>query len=186
MADDTRSMLRGIPSLQGSAPDVEVGALPADPIALFLRWLDDAVRAEVAEPHVMTLSTVDGDDVPDARVLVLKDVDERGWAFAGLASSAKGRQLAGSPAAALSFWWQPHARAIRLRGRVVAAPREESLADLRARPAAGQAGVDPDDWTLWRLQPTHVEFWQGAKDRKHLRLHYTLGAAGWELTPPVP
>lgn len=78
MSEETRSLLRSLPSLAGSAPALDFDALPGDPVALFLQWLEGARCAGVAEPHAMTLATVDQDGVPDARVLVLKDVDERG------------------------------------------------------------------------------------------------------------
>lgn len=110
---------------------------------------------------------------------MLKDVDERGWAFAGTASSRKGRQLASTPAAALTFWWQPMVRSVRLRGPVVPASEEESLADLRARSTAAQQGVDPADWRFWRVRPTRAEFWQGSTDRRHIRLVYVRDSAGW-------
>lgn len=102
----------------------------------------------------MTLSTVDEGGAPDARVLVLKDVDERGWAFASTTSSVKGDQLRACPQAALTFWWQPLVRSVRVRGEV----NEVSggLADLRARSAEAQKGVDPDDWTVWRVLPARV------------------------------
>lgn len=179
MADEIRARLRTIPSLTGTPPALDETLLPQDPAELFLTWLNAAVATGVPEPHVVTLSTVDAEGVPDARPLMLKDVDERGWAVAGLASSHKGRQLAGQPAAALSVYWQPVARVVRMRGPVVEASREECLADLRARPAAGQAGVDPADWTLWWLRPTRVEFWQGSRERDHLRIVYRLDGGAW-------
>lgn len=75
----------------------------------------------------MTLSTVDPHGVPDARVVVLKDVDADGWAFASTKTSAKGSQLEASSHAALTFCWQPVMRSVRVRGPVEEAPREESL-----------------------------------------------------------
>lgn len=173
MADDVRTRLRAIPSLTGTAPGPRHGNLPDEPVSMFLEWLDEALVAKVPEPHAMTLATVDSQGFPDARVLILKDVDERGWAFAGLASSRKGQQLDDRAAAALTFWWQPVARSVRVRGEVVKASRQESVADLRARSLIAQQGVDPDDWTLWWVNPSRVEFWQGSQDRDHHRLVYT-------------
>ena len=143
MTEETRRLLRALPTLSGDAPVFDTSALPNNPVGLFLEWLDVARRAQVCEPHAMTLSTVDENGLPDSRVLVLKDVDERGWAFASTASSAKGEQLASNPQAALTFWWQPLVRSVRVRGRVIPASREECLADLRARSLAAQSGVDP-------------------------------------------
>lgn len=170
MTEKTRYLLRSLPSLVGSAPGLEVPDGPVEPVSFFEGWLDEARRAGVPEPQAMTVSTVDPTGLPDARVLVLKDVDERGWAFASTASSAKGAQLRTNPQAALTFWWQPVVRSVRVRGAVVEASREESLADLAARSPAARAGVDPQDWTLWRLEPTRVEFWQGSPDRRHVRI----------------
>lgn len=177
----TKSMLRALPSLTGSAPPLGLTGLPEDPVELFLEWLAAAQHREVAEPHAMTLSTVDASGMPDARVLVLKDVDASGWAFASTRTSAKGGQLSACPSAALTFWWQPLVRSVRVRGAVIEASREESLADLRARSASAQNGVDPDDWTLWRVLPSRVEFWQGSPDRQHTRVVYVRDHDGWRI-----
>lgn len=146
-----------------------------------MKWLDQALEIGVPEPHAMTVSTVDADGVPDARVQVLKDVDEQGWAFASEASSRKGQQLSDRPAAALSFWWQQIARAVRVRGDVAEASPQESLADLRARSAAAQQSVDSGEWTLWRVVPARVEFWQGSEDREHKRIIYTREGGTWQI-----
>jgi len=171
--------LRERPSLTGSAPALHPDAVPDDPLALFLNWITAAAEAGVAEPHAATLATADADGVPDARTLILKDVDERGWAFAGTRSSAKGRQLAANPAAALNFWWQPVLRAVRVRGPVAEAPAGESAADLAARSAAARAGVADGDWVLWRIVPSWIEFWQGSTDRRHTRIVYTREGDRW-------
>ncbi|OUD87625.1 Pyridoxine/pyridoxamine 5'-phosphate oxidase [Clavibacter michiganensis subsp. michiganensis] len=151
--DDLARWLRALPSLTGSAPPLDLDALPDDPDDLFRTWITEAVDAGVPEPHAATLATVDADGLPDARTLILKDVGPRGWAFAGTRSSAKGAQLAASPAAALAFWWQPIVRAVRVRGSVEEATAEESAADLAARSAAARADVDPGGWVLWRIRP---------------------------------
>lgn len=171
--------LRALPVLTGSAPALHPESVPDDPLALFLNWITTAAENGIPEPHAATLATVDAEGVPDARTLILKDVDERGWAFAAPRSSAKGRQLATVPAAALNFWWQPIARAVRVRGPVREASAAESAADLAARSPAARAGVAEGDWALWRIVPTRIEFWQGRRDRRHVRIVYTRAAAGW-------
>ncbi|BDZ46523.1 pyridoxine/pyridoxamine 5'-phosphate oxidase [Naasia aerilata] len=185
MTSDTAAWFRSIPSLTGAAPSPDLGRLPTDPVELFLAWLRVALEHGVPEPLATTLATVDAEGVPDSRTLILKDVDSRGWAFAGPASSGKGAQLASAPAASLNSWWQPLARAVRVRGPVVEASREESDADLAARHPAARAEVAAGDWTLWRVEAIRVEFWQGAADRRHLRIVYTRSESagrGWELT----
>lgn len=185
MADSVRSILRAIPSLTGSAPPLDTSSLPNDPKNLFLQWIEEALSAGVPEPHAMTLSTVDSEGTPDARTLILKDLNESGWAFASTASSRKGSQIAAQPAAALSFWWQPVARAVRVGGGVREASREESIADLRSRSPQAQSEVEENDWTLFYVQPIRVEFWQGSPDRRHTRIVYTANNSTWtrELLP---
>ena len=172
--------LRQIPSLTGRAPRLDLDDLPADPTDLFAAWLDQALERGVPEPVAATLATVDADGVPDARTLIVKAVDEQGWAFAGTASSRKGQQLAACSSAALNLWWQPIMRAVRARGSVVEASPDEAAADLAARSEDARAGVDPSDWRLWRLVPSRVEFWQGSPDRRHVRIVYTHDGA-WRL-----
>jgi pyridoxamine 5'-phosphate oxidase len=135
-----RDELRAVPNLLGSAPPPEFDAAPPRPQDLFVDWLRQALGAGVPEPLDATLSTVDEDGMPDARVLALKDLTEDGrFAFAGGAGSAKGRQLAARPAAALTFWWQPLARSVRVRGPVTRASAAEAAVDDRARGPVGRA-----------------------------------------------
>lgn len=173
------SWLRAQPTLVGTPPEFDLETLPDDPVTLFAEWIVDAAERGVAEPHAATLATVDADCVPDARTVIVKDVTARGWAFAGPRSSQKGSQLAVSPAAALNFWWQPIRRAVRLRGVVREATAAESEADLAARSGAARAGMRAGEWVRWWLEPTSVEFWQGAADRRHIRIVYSRNGDGW-------
>lgn len=177
---DVAAWLRAQPALSGRSPSLDVDALPDDPVVLFLDWLATAIDGGVDEPHAMTLATVDPDGLPDARTLILKDVDERGWAFASQRSSRKALQLAAQPMAALNFWWQPQMRAVRVRGAVVEASAAESAADLAARSAASRAGIADGEWTLWRVVPRRVEFWHGAVDRDHTRIVFGAADVGWQ------
>ena len=96
-----------------------------------MAWLRVAVAADVPEPRAVTLSTVDATGVPDGRVLILKDVSSEGWAFASTASSRKGLLLEAHPVAALSLWWQPLMRAVRVAGAAVACPAHSRRALAR-------------------------------------------------------
>ena len=181
MATLSAEDLRTIPSLTGTAPRLELDDLPRDPTDLFAEWLRVALEHGVPEPVAATLATVDDDGVPDARTLILKAVDARGWAFAGSATSRKGQQLTARPSAALTLWWQPLVRAVRVRGRVVEASPEDSAADFAARSESARTGAPAQDWRLWRLVPSRVEFWQGSPDRRHLRIVYTYDGS-WHVS----
>ena len=66
----------------------------------------------------MALATVDDEGLPDVRMVLLKDVDERGFVFYTNSRSAKGLQLAAHPKAALLFHWKSLRRQVRVRGTV--------------------------------------------------------------------
>lgn len=176
-----REQLRRLPSLTGAAPVLEFESLPADPVTLFERWLGEAVRQGVPEPHAVSFATVGAEGIPDVRTLILKDVDARGWAVAGTASSAKGQQLQAVPAAAIDVYWQPIMRAVRARGLVEVASSEECEADLAARSEEARQAVTPGDWRLWRIRPARVEFFQASRDRQHIRVVYTMVGPEWRV-----
>jgi pyridoxamine 5'-phosphate oxidase len=140
--------LRALKSLAGPFPPFDPEAAPDDPRALFTAWLQDAIAAGLKEPHAMVLSTVDADGAPDARVLILKNLDDRGWHLATTETGPKGRQIAANPGAALTFYWPALGRQVRIRGAVTRAGEDERTADFRARPngakAAAMAGRQSD------------------------------------------
>ncbi len=106
----------------------------SDPIQLFKRWFDAALRAELNEPNAMTLATATRDGKPSARMVLLKGFDERGFVFYTNYESRKGRELAQNPNAALVLYWQPLARQIRITGRVTKVTPEESDSYFHSRP----------------------------------------------------
>ena len=138
---EIRSLLRAIPVLTGSAPDFDPSRAPGDPTSLFVEWLQIALEAGVPEPHAMSLSTVDEHGRPDARMLILKDIDSAGWHFAVNGSSRKGADLAANPVAALTFYWPPLVRQVRVRGAVVADPPDVTAADYLSRAPGARAQV---------------------------------------------
>src|SRR4051794_5375783 len=75
----------------------------ADPTGLFAEWLQAATRSEPNDPNAMTLATVDAEGMPDARMVLLKGVEPEGFVFYTNLQSAKGRELAAQPKAALLF-----------------------------------------------------------------------------------
>jgi pyridoxamine 5'-phosphate oxidase len=125
-----RDLLRTLRVFDRPLPGFDADTVPGEPASLFASWLGEAVDAKVIEPHVMTLSTVDPQGRPDARVVILRDVSDEGWQFTASATGAKGAQLAANPQAALSFYWREQGRQVRVRGRVAAAAQSTSAADF--------------------------------------------------------
>ncbi|MFF9509849.1 pyridoxal 5'-phosphate synthase [Streptomyces sp. NPDC014724] len=122
-------------------PSFDPDTAPCAPLPLFHAWFAEAVAAGQTEPHTMSLATVDADGRPDVRTLMLHGADERGWHFATHRTSAKGRQLAAHPHAALAFYWPAQGRQVRVRGPVTETSRAESLADLHARSTGALAAA---------------------------------------------
>lgn len=134
-----RQTLRGIEVFTGELPEFDPSTAPDTPTELFTEWLLGALSAGVPEPHAMTLATADASGDPTARVLILKDVSPEGWQFASDAHSRKGHDLAARPYAALTFYWAPLARQVRVRGPVVRESPELCAADFLARAAGARA-----------------------------------------------
>ena len=116
-----------------------------EPIGLFVDWLADARAHEVNDANAMTLSTVDGEGWPDARIVLLKDVDARGFTFYSNRESAKGRQLDAGSAAALTFHWKSLRRQVRVRGRVEPVSAEEADAYFASRARESRIGAWASD-----------------------------------------
>ena len=136
-----RTRLRALPVFIGASPVLEPAAAPEGPTELFLGWLDDAIAAGLPAPHAMTLSTADHTGRVSARTLILRDVDGAGWHFATAATSPKGRDLAGNPNAALTFFWPGLGRQVRLTGSVSDLGTECGAQDFRERGEGSRAAT---------------------------------------------
>ncbi|HNV77507.1 MAG TPA: pyridoxamine 5'-phosphate oxidase [Gemmatimonadaceae bacterium] len=112
-----------------------------DPIVQFMRWFDEARRAEILEPNAMTLATVDADGRPSARVVLLKEVTPLGFVFFTDYRSRKGRDMEANPRAGLCFFWKEIERQIRIGGTVERLAVEESAAYFGSRPLGSRIGA---------------------------------------------
>lgn len=208
---DTYKLLKSLKSLEGPFPIFEYKDVPANPNELFQDWFQVAIENGVHEPHSMTLSTIDNDGYPDARVLILKDLDADGWYFASSSNSVKGQQLKRNPNVSLTFYWSLIGRQVRIRGTSMKVGEEQSVKDFLERGEVAkaiallgkQSQVLPDrktldeslikkleytknnpdkadpDWSLYKVKAREVEFWQGDRERKHIRLLYRLENNKW-------
>lgn len=135
----------------------EADALP-DPFAQFGRWFGDALAAELPLANAMTLATAAESGAPDARIVLLKGVEDGAFVFYTNYGSRKGRQLAAHPGACLVFFWAPLERQVRIEGRVEKVPAAASDAYFASRPlgarlsarASAQSAVVPGREALER------------------------------------
>lgn len=125
-----------------------------EPFRLFALWYDDAVQAEPNDPSAMTLATVDADGLPDARMVLMKAFDETGFVFYSHLDSAKGRELAANPKAALVFHWKSLRRQVRVRGTVSRVSDAEADAYFATRAKQAQLGA----WASKQSQPLESRF----------------------------
>ena len=131
---------------------LDVADVDADPLRQFATWLDEAIRSATLEPTAMTLATAAADARPAARIVLLKAADPRGFVFYTSFDSAKGRDLAANPRAALVFFWAELERQVRIEGDVEKVSAAEADAYFARRPrqsrlsalASPQSAAVPD------------------------------------------
>jgi pyridoxamine 5'-phosphate oxidase len=181
-----------------------------DPVVQFLSWYGEAGTDAVA------LVTASPEGEPSGRMVLLKGVDERGFAFYTNYDSAKARDLAANPRAALVFFWAPD-RQVRISGAVERVTPEETERYWRNRPRASQLSAwasrqseviesrevlerrvteldarfpeevpPPPFWGGYRLVPETIEFWHHREDRLHDRLRYRRAGGGWVIERLAP
>ncbi len=126
-----------------------------DPLKQFGVWMVEAIHAQVPEPTAMTLSTADASGRPSGRIVLLKGVDPRGFVFFTNYESRKGRDLAGNPAAAVTFLWKELERQVRIEGTVERVTQGESTAYYDSRPLGSRIGA----WASPQSEPIENRTW---------------------------
>jgi len=156
-----------------------------DPFALFDAWLAEALAKEPNDANAMALATVDEAGVPDVRMVLLKGADPRGFVFYSNLGSAKGRQLAANPQAALLFHWKSLRRQVRVRGPVSRVSDAEADAYWATRAKPAQLGAWASEQS--RPLPDRLAF---EKRIAEFGLKFGLGKAprplhwsGWRVAP---
>jgi pyridoxamine 5'-phosphate oxidase len=148
--------------------------LEADPLLQFQRWFAAARAAAVPTPEAMALATSSSGGRPSARMVLLKEADERGFCFFTNYESRKGRELADNPRAALLFHWQPLGRQVRIEGGVERLSPGESEAYFRTRPLASRLAA----WASPQSRPL--------ADRVALERLYAEAESRHGDDPPLP
>lgn len=152
-------MENGVSSNEADERGPEDFAAAEEPFALIATWLADATRSEPNDPNAMALATVDPTGLPNVRMVLLKGLDgpehpEQGFVFYTNLESAKGRELAEHPKAALLMHWKSLERQVRARG--VITPVEDAEADqyYASRPRLSRIGA----WASDQSRPLESRF----------------------------
>lgn len=125
-----------------------------EPFRLFSRWLKDAEGKEPNDPNAMAVASVDETGLPDVRMVLLKDFDERGFVFYTNFESKKGQELLASHKAALLFHWKTLRRQVRIRGSVEVVADAEADAYYASRARASRIGA----WASRQSRPLESRF----------------------------
>ena len=139
-APDRRAELWGR-RVQYESAGLDLGDVDPDPVDQWHRWHSDALEGGVAEPNAMTVATIGDDGVPDARIVLVRTVDQHGLVFFTNYDGAKSRQLAVAPVAAAVFSWLDLHRQVRVRAHAVRVSDAESDEYFASRPRASQLGA---------------------------------------------
>jgi pyridoxamine 5'-phosphate oxidase len=121
----------------------DVESVDADPIVQFRSWFDEAVRAEQPDPEAMTISTASVGGQVSARIVLLRQIDDRGFVFFTNYESRKSRQLSANPYVALTFYWSSLNRQVNITGDAEKLAVQESEDYFQTRPRGSQIAA----WT---------------------------------------
>jgi len=133
-------MLRDIRTNYGKFELSEDG-INKNPFKQLQSWLDEAISGNETEPTAMVLSTIDGNGMPDSRVVLLKELNNRGLMFFTNYNSKKGRQIGDNPHVAVNIFWPELERQVRIKGTVEMIGEKESDAYYKSRPIDSQLGA---------------------------------------------
>ena len=135
------SLRARIYSLKGLLLGLHESAVDRDPLAQFSRWYRQARRTGLPMPDSFTLATVTPDGHPDARMILLKGVDSKGFVFYTNYESRKADEIAKNPNAAMVFHWNELFRQVRIEGRLEKVTAQESDAYFQTRLRGSRIGA---------------------------------------------
>jgi pyridoxamine 5'-phosphate oxidase len=120
---------------------LERSDLDDDPVRQFAAWFREACSADTLDPNAASLSTVDAENRPSCRTVLLKYFDARGFTFFTNQSSNKATQIAGNDSVALLFFWRETARQVAICGSAQKLSAAETLRYFLSRPRGSQLGA---------------------------------------------
>ena len=120
-----------------------------NPFDIVRAWLAEAQEVEPNDPNAVALSTVDGDGMPNARIVLLKDVEDDGFVFFTNYGSTKGQELDQSGKAAFVMHWKSLRRQIRVRGTVTREDGPQADSYFQSRNSQSRLGA----WASQQSRP---------------------------------
>jgi pyridoxamine 5'-phosphate oxidase len=124
-----------------SKASLDVSSLYYDPIKQFEKWFHEALNAKVLEPNAMNLATINENNRPSSRIVLLKGIENNQFLFYTNYQSVKGRELDHNPACALTFFWPELERQVRVEGIAERIDEKRSTEYFQSRPRGAQVGA---------------------------------------------
>jgi pyridoxamine 5'-phosphate oxidase len=128
--------------------------MDTNPVVQFKKWLNEAIEKEVLEPTAMCLSTVDEDNIPHSRIVLLKDIADNKFTFFTNYDSEKGLQISTNPMVSVNFFWPEMERQVRIIGKTAKTSTEVSDEYFKSRPVASRLGA----WASPQSRPVDDDF----------------------------
>lgn len=120
---------------------LDASILGSNPLKAFRQWFTEALNSEVLEANAMILSTVSTEGKPSSRVVLLKEITEKGIVFFTNKSSRKGQEIAQNPHVSVVFFWGELERQVRMEGSITEISDEANDDYFYSRPRISQAGA---------------------------------------------
>ncbi len=120
---------------------LDIDNVDPSPFNQFRKWFEEALSSELLEPNAMIVGTVDSNNQPTQRTVLLKAYDEEGLVFYTNYKSRKAKQISENPHVSLLFPWYGLERQVSITGRAQKISTKESLAYFTSRPFGSRLGA---------------------------------------------
>ncbi len=146
-----------------------------DPLKQFEKWWNQATASNIDEVNAMTLSTVDKNNKPSSRIVLLKGFNEQGFIFYTNYQSHKATDMEQNPNVSLVFFWKELQRQVRIDGTANKVDAAESDRYFNSRPDGSKIGA-------WASPQSSVIFSREVLEKKEAE--YTLKFSGTTIPRP--
>lgn len=194
--------------------ELQVETLSKEPYLEIQKWIKEIIDKEVSYPNAAILATSDASGDPSARVILIKDINEKGITFFTNYDSHKAKDINENNLVGLTFYWKEADRQIRVKARATKTTREESISYFKSRSIESQISAIaskqsqkvskedlikkvqeikdnkkiecPENWGGYLLEIISCEFWQGRPNRLHDRFFYEKVSGQWQISRLAP